>query len=202
MNEENTKLIFSLIQQFPQWVLLILFVLFIIIVGFGIAAIKKGRPFGTPLFNFGGKPANELSKEEYAEIIRVVVKEVTSNQELDNNPKPKYFFTPSEIPDKTKYVYAAKLEIDRKIRDIAYSHGGGYAGITLARPARFYDALKMWDILDSDVDAALSAFDFTIRPADFGDEISDTQFNDIQYLYKYIMDRLENIPLGELGKYG
>lgn len=172
---------------------------------FAILSFAQGREFSTPLFKIGPKAPPlapsalppRLSQEGIEELAATLKQRVEEHLRSLPTPAAPLAFQPPSLEDSALQLVAMQLAIDRSVQAIVLSHGGGWAGCSMAPFETFYDLARSHGIIDQRTLDEINDLRNLTSLATYGDLIPDEQFSDAERLATKIMGTLHEIPPGE-----
>lgn len=186
----------------------LIYVVGVIFIVLFLLAFYQGRRLKIPMLEIGEKPqplpspiniyppgSAELSEEKKREIVDEIMVKIKEERKKSRFEDDKLIYKPAEMPKRTHYVFAAKTEIENKIRELTISHFGGFAGVSMAPAEIFLEMGVREDLISKELEIGISEFYWLITPGIFGEVIYDELFLDIQYMATKINRELDKIPL-------
>ncbi len=184
-----------------------------VLIVIAIMAFLQGREVDTPILRIGAKPTVEsatpsaippvtpgtLTQDQMDEVVSRVSASLRAEAAKSNAESGPKELQPAKVPDHTLGLFAAKLAIQRKIRDIVVSTGGGWAGVSLASLERFQELADQFSMIDKEVLQQVNDFLWLTIPGIYGDSISDEQYQETMQLANIIMKKIEGMPRGMFG---
>ncbi len=125
-------------------------------------------------------------------------KVVIIRREVNNQP-PRFLYQPPELSDTLKYIYSARHEIEKKIRSLVLSTGGGWAGCSMAGFDNYLEKARVVNVISQDLHDEITDFIFMyMQPMINYEDVLEEQLQEVQYLVAHINRQLDAIPLGPL----
>ena len=137
-----------------------------------------------------------FTSEQIEEVAsRVAEKVVTIRKEVGNQP-PRFLYQPPELSYSLEYIYSARHEIERKVRNLVLSHGGGWAGASMAGFNKYLDFARIGGVIPQELyNEIVDFFILYTQPMINFEEVSEEQLQEVQYLAAHINHQLDTIPL-------
>jgi hypothetical protein len=203
----------EIILQYPiiLYILIALsFIILPIVIIMAVVGFIQGREFSTPLFRIGAKipsgpsslhshPADpQIAEEQMDEIIERVRSKLEEFKEERGLSDQALSIRPPNLPGHTIDLFSLRVEIGRKVREIVLSHGGGWAGSSLATFETFIELAIQHNLISRQLAQDIQGFEFLIKPGIYGDEIGNEQYRDATQLASKILRQLDEVEPGPL----
>lgn len=127
-------------------------------------------------------------------VFRRVAAVAEATRKEGGNKPPRILYQPPELSDTLKYIYSARHEIEKKVRHLVLSHGGGGAGSSMAGFDIYLDNAFRGNIISPELFAEITDFFIMYtQPTINFEETSEELLKEIQYLAAHINHQLDSI---------
>jgi hypothetical protein len=204
----------DLIAQYPiiLYLLLCLSILvFPLVAVLGLVGFVQGREFSTPLFKVGARPAptpplgvpsdqlhTPMTEDQLADIAERVRAKLDEYKKEEGLTDETLLLKLPNLPKHTIDLFAMKVAIGQRVREIVLSYGGAWAGSSWASLDTYFELAQNLGVLDKQLVEDIGSFDWVITPGIYGDEIGEDQFRDASQLASKILRQLEKIEPGPM----
>ncbi len=215
-----TTFLLSLLDKYP-WLIYVVLVIFSVLLILFIIGVIQGREVSIYPPKIGSKVKKSdqsknptykpsvtqsqqqtqnvniyqsMTQEQIDEVAsRIAEKVIVIRKEVNNQP-PKFLYQPSELSDSLKYIYSARHEIERKVRNLVLTYGGEWAGHSMASFDTYLRYAKNGNVISKELHQEISDFYIMYtQPMINFEGVSDEQLLEVQYLATHINKQLDAI---------
>jgi hypothetical protein len=123
-----------------------------------------------------------LSLEQMGEIAELVAQRVKDIRKDVDNQSPSYLYKPTDIPERIRYIYSVRNDIESKIRAIVLDHFGHWMGASEASFDTFFGIAWTQNLISKQLTNDINYFYLFTQGFLNAGEIFDESFLEIQYL--------------------
>ena len=127
----------------------------------------------------------------FAAIFERITKTLEEISNQTDNQNTEHLYIPPELNERVIYLYSVKHDIHKKIQEIVLSHGGGWAGHSMAEFSTFFSLARDHNLINEHVANEIIDFNSYSITLINQKEISNTEFLRIQLLADQINSHLE-----------
>ncbi len=186
------QFLLALYEQNPLY--LVSFIVGVFIVGvfiIYIAGIIQGRGISLWGLKIDPKITPTTSTEIDMDGLAERISEKLSKEKF---PKDQLRYSPPELSEQQTYIYSARQDIRDKISDIVMSHGGGWAGVSMASFGTFFELAKDHKLITERLAGDINEFMMYTRTLLNEDPISESGYKNVQEFYELIRIQLDSTP--------